>query len=169
MHTYELLVKRTVTISLAFALLVVPGFSRERTDSIPAGNWAAVESAEKGTSISIRMGSGDRMDGKFLGLDASAIRITADKQERIFPRSSVTEVWQLRVPDRKLNGAVYGMAAGAAAGLITAGAMGYLKPTGDTAGSQYKYGFLFAGIGLGAAFGLAADSLIKSNRLLYRK
>jgi hypothetical protein len=135
---------------------------------VPFGNWRAVELLEKKASISVRLNSGGRIEGEFRGLDRDAIRIQGKDQERVSPRNSVTEVWHLRIPDRKINGILIGMGAGAVAGAIAAASSGTFR-TGDTAGRQWAGGLIMAGIGLGALFGVAADTLIKADRLIYCK
>jgi hypothetical protein len=160
--------EKIMAVSLAICLCIVPAFPKDKADIIPAGNWAAVQNLKIGKSVSLRMISGDRIDGEFLGLDPDAIRLTVDKMERIFQRSSINEVWQLRAPDRKLNGTLIGMGAGTAAGAIVAGASGALK-TGDSAGRAWGGACIMAGMGLGALFGALTDAAIKGDKLLYRK
>lgn len=132
---------------------------------VPLGNWEVVESLAQGTEISVLMTFGDRMDGRFLSLDAESIRLAINGKDRIYPRRDVAEVWQLRMPDRKLNGALIGMGAGALAGVI-----GAVASDAQFEGED-KWGVLFviAGIGLGALAGAVVDATIKGNRLIYRK
>ncbi len=161
--------KKVIALVLALCIGVIPVFSKESMDAIPRGNWALVQSMGTGASVSVQMSSGDRVEGHFLGLDADSIRLRVDKQERFYPRSDVAEIWQLRIPDGKTNGALYGIVAGAAAGVLAAGATGTLEPTGDTAGRQWGAGLIMAGIGIGALVGVLADAAIKGDKLLYRK
>ena len=165
---YMYLSNKALAATLALWLGAVPVFPKDKLDLVPPGNWGAVEILEEGTPVSIRMVSGDKMDGKFLDLDSDAIHVIIDDQERVFPRSGVAEIWQLRVPDGKLNGVLIGMGAGLAAGIIAASAGGALN-TGDTAGRQWGAGLILAGIGLGAVLGAVTDASIKGKRLLYRK
>ncbi len=122
--------RKTSAMCLALWLGVMPVIAKNKVDIVPSGNWAAVGSLQNGTAISVRMTSGDRMDGKFHGLDPEGIRLMMDKQERIFPRNGIAEVWQLRVPDRKRNGTLIGMAAGAAVGFSIAAANGAFSEGG---------------------------------------
>jgi hypothetical protein len=158
-----------LALTFMFCIYETSAFARDRADIVPLGNWRAVEAMEKDASISVHMNSGHKIEGKFLGLDPDAIHLKIDNQERIYPRASITEVWQLRIPDRKLNGTLIGMLAGAGAGIIAAAAGGFLEPTGDTAGRQIGPGFIMAGIGIGAAIGATSDAMIRGNKLLYRR
>jgi hypothetical protein len=153
---------------LAVCLCIVSAFPNDMLDAIPRGNWGAVESLAKGTSISVTLESGDKMGGKFVGLEPDAIRLKVDRQERIYPRASVTEIRQLRVPDGKANGTLIGMGAGMVAGIIVASVSGTLR-TGDRAGRQWGTGLIMAGMGFGALFGCIADAAIKGDRLIYLK
>ncbi len=161
--------RKTLAICFALWLGVMPVIAKNKVDIVPPGNWAAVGSLQNDTAISVRMTSGDRMEGKFHGLDAESIRLMMDKQERIFPRNCIAEVWQLRVPDRKRNGTLIGMAAGAAVGFSIAAANGAFSEGGDTAAKEVYSGFALVSTGLGALLGLTVDVLIKGDRLLYRK
>jgi hypothetical protein len=57
------------------------------------------------------------------------------------------------------------MGAGAAAGIIGAGASD--APFGGE--DAWGAGFVMAGIGIGAALGLMTDAMIKGDKLIYRK
>jgi hypothetical protein len=162
-------VQKILAMCLALYLGLMPAFSKDKVDFVPPGNWGAVESLEKGTSISLRMASGDKMDGKLLDLDDVAIQLMVDKKERSYPRSGVVEVWRLGVPDRKINGILIGMAGGVAAALIaTAGISSGGGSKWDQEDAPGPY-FVLAGLGFGALIGGTTDALIKGNKLLYRK
>jgi hypothetical protein len=151
--------------SLAFCLGIFPALPKDKLTSIPPGNWGLVGVLDEGTSISVRMTSGDRIDGKFIALDPDSVRLVMDKKERIYPRIGIAEIWQLRAPDPKLNGSLIGMGVGAVAGII--GAVASNAPFGGE--DAWGSGFVMAGIGIGAALGFAADAAIKSDKLIYRK
>jgi hypothetical protein len=162
-------VQKLLAMCLSLYLGLMPAFSKDKADFVPPGNWGAVESLEKGTSISLRMASGDKMEGILLGLDDVAIKLMVDKKERSYPRSGVAEVWRLRVPDRKINGILIGMAGGVAAALIaTAGISSGGGSKWDQEDAPGPY-FVLAGLGFGALIGGTTDALIKGNKLLYRK
>jgi hypothetical protein len=160
--------RKMLAAFVSVCLCVIPVFPKGATDVVPRGNWRAVEFLEEGTSISVSMDSGDKMEGKFLGLESDAIRLKVDKKERVYPRASITEIRQLRVPDSKLNGTLIGMGGGMVAGIIAASALGGLS-TGDTAGRQWGAALIMAGMGLGALFGGITDATIKGSRLIYLK
>jgi len=168
MFAFDGFAGKIFAVCLVFCLSVIPAFPKDNANVVPPGNWGAVEYLPRGTKISVRMIFGDRMDGKFLNLDAESIRLEIDGKDRNYPRTDVREIWQLRVPDRKLNGALIGMGTGAAAGIIAA----YAVNTGG--GSRWRQEdapgpyFLLAGLGLGALVGTLVDVSIKSDRLLYR-
>jgi len=159
------LLRKTLVMGLVVCLGVVSALPKDNLSAIPPGNWGLVGSLEKGTSISVRMTSGDRIDGKFIALDPDSVRLTMDRQERVYPRSGIAQVWQLRVADPKLNGTLIGMGAGAAAGII--GAVSSNAPFGGE--DAWGAGFVMAGIGIGAALGLMTDAMIKGDKLIYRK
>ncbi len=162
---FKCIVKKMFAVCLALCLSAIPALSGEDEKVVPPGNCGAVESLTQGKEISVRTTFGDRMDGRFLSLDAESIRLTFDGKERTYPRGDVAEVWQLRVPDRKLNGALIGMGAGAIAGIIGAAA------SDAPFGGEDAWGVLFVGVGmgLGAVAGAVVDATIKGDRLLYRK
>jgi hypothetical protein len=165
---FKSIVKKMLAVYLALCLSVIPALSKDKADVIPPGNWGVLESLMPGTKISVRMTFGDRIDGKFLGLNAQSIRLTMDEKERIYPRSDVAEVWQLRAPDRKLNGTLIGMGSGAAAGIIATYAVdtgGGDRWTQEDAPGPY---LLLAGFGLGALVGAIIDASIKGDKRLYR-
>jgi hypothetical protein len=159
---------KPAAILLAFFLCFGSAFPMDMDNTVPRDNWRAVQLLEKGTSISVTMDSGDKMEGKFLELESNAIRLRVDNQERIYPRANVQEIRQLRVPDSRANGTLIGMGAGTVGGVIAASVSGTLK-TGDTAGRQWGAGFIMAGMGFGALFGFLADTAIKGSKTIYRK
>ena len=164
-HSHAQFVRRTLAMLVALSLSIIPVPAKDKPESVLPGNWGAVQALEKGKSVSVRMTSGDRMEGKFAGLDNDSIRLMMDRQERVFPRNAVAEVWQLRVPDRKINGILIGMLAGGGAGGAAAAAAGANCDGEDC----WSAALVMAGVGLGALIGGVTDSVIKSDKLLYRK
>ncbi len=158
--------KRICAICLVLSLGVLPALPREAESFIPPGNWGAVESLSKGTLISVRMTSRDRMEGTFQGVDERGIHLMMDGQERVYPRNGVAEIRQLGVADRKLNGTLIGLGAGAVAGGVAAAAT---DAPFDRDEDNWGILFLAAGIGIGAALGFITDTVIKGDRLIYRK
>lgn len=157
--------RKLLVASLVLCLSVIPTLSKDKLDAAPPGNWGAIESMNKDTSVSVRMTSGDRMDGKFLKIDADAIYIGVDRQVKILPRRVVAEIWQHRAPDKKLNGILIGMGTGALSGVVVGKAIN-AEFQGEDA-----FGILLvaAGLGFGALIGGVTDAAIKSDKLLYRK
>jgi hypothetical protein len=158
---------KIMAVCLSICLCIVPTFSKDKADIIPAGNWGAVEFLQKDATITVHMNSGDKIKGKFLALEADAIRLNVDGHEKIFPKTSITEAWQ-RVPDSKLNGILIGAVAGALAGGLVARAAGTTH-TGDSGAQALGGGIVMTGLGLGALFGGITDAKIKGNKLIYRK
>lgn len=165
---FKTMMSKMLAIGLTLCLGVVPVLPKDNDIAVPPGNWCAVEHLPQGTKISVHMTFGDRIDGRFLSLDVESIRLTSDGQDRIYPRRDVAEIWQLRVPDKKLNGILVGMGAGATAGIIAA----YAVETGG--GNRWRQEdapgpyFLLAGLGLGALLGGIVDASIRGDQLLYR-
>jgi hypothetical protein len=156
-----------LALCLALCLSIASAMPKEKSSAIPPGNWGLVGSLPEAASISVRMTSGDRVDGKFVALDPESIRMTADKQERIYPRNSIAEVWELGLADSKLNGTLIGMGIGIGAGAVAAGTAGQLMSNeGEDAWGAMM---LAVGAGIGTLTGFAVDSSIKGERLIYRK
>jgi hypothetical protein len=164
--------RKATALYLVICLSVIPALSKDLPSAVPPGNWGAVASLIPGTRISVRMTFGDRMIGRFLDLDTESIRMSIDENERIYPRSDVAEVWQLRVPDRKLNGILIGMGTGAAGGIASMVAFANAKTSGpvywDEEGSAYLLGAALVGGGIGALVGALVDASVKGDKLLYR-
>ena len=56
---------------------------------------------------------GDKMKGAYVGLDAEAISLNIDGQERTYPKKDIGEIRLLYVSDSNLNGVLTGFAIGA--------------------------------------------------------
>ena len=155
--------KRSVAFCLIFIWGVMPALSNSNFESVRPGNWAKVESLTHGAAISVKMVSGDKMEGEYMGLDVEAIRLNLDGQERVYPREGITEIRLLNICDPNTNGTLTGLAVGAATSAVVA----YLV----TSGEYYsKVGPLAAGIGagIGSLIGYTGDKLKKGNELIYR-
>jgi hypothetical protein len=158
-------------LCVVLCLSAIPLFPKDNVNVVPPGNWGAVENLPQGTK-SVRLTFGDRMDGAYLGLDDESIRLAVDEKEEKYSRNDVAEVWQLRVPDRKLNGTLIGMGIGAAGGIATmavglnAGANGHAFSDKES-GAVLLGGTLIGG-GIGALVGAIIDTTVKGDRLLYR-
>jgi hypothetical protein len=158
-------IKQLSAACLVFCLSVPMVFPKEMDSVIPANNWGAVQALQPGAPISVRMTSHDRMEGDFLSLDSESIHLMMGIEERVFPRSSIIEVRQLRVPDRNLDGALIGTGIGAAFGGIGAFATNAPFRGEDAWGAL----MIMTGAGIGAVIGLTADAMIKRSKLLYRR
>jgi hypothetical protein len=168
MRIFNRLRAKTMAVSLAICLCVTPAFPKDKIEVVPRGNWGAVEFLEKGTSISVAIDFGNKIEGKFLELDAGAIRLMVDKKERVYPRASITEIRQF-VPDSNLDGILIGYLAGAGAGGLIAKASGTLN-TGDSAARQIGGAIIAVAVVLGAVAGGVIDSRTKGkSKLIYLK
>jgi hypothetical protein len=121
---------------------------------------------QPGDTVSVTDRTGTRTSGKVHGLSEASLEVDLGSERRIFVESEVTTIQQRR-GDSLANGALWGLAAGAAyatAGMIMIGVDCY----GDAncaavgAGTIGVYGAIGAGIGVGI------DALIKDRRVVYR-
>lgn len=160
-------IRKGLVLCLAACLSIASAMPKDKPNAIPPGNWGLVGSLPEAASISVRMTSGDRVDGRFVALDPESIRMTEDKQERIYPKSSIAEVWELGLADSRLNGTLIGMGIGVGAGAVAAGTVGQLMSNegNDAWGAM----MLAVCAGIGTLTGYAVDTAIKSERLIYRK
>lgn len=152
--------KQFIALYLISVLGIMPAFSMSHSESVPPGNWARVESLSQNEEISVKMLFGDKMQGKYLGLDPDAIRININGQERIYPRKDVAEIHLIEIRDSNNNGSLIGLAigAGTSAALLAAG----------NAESKYYAITVPIWAGIGALIGYVADNLHKGSKLIYR-
>jgi hypothetical protein len=74
------------------------------------------------------------------------------------------------VKDKKLNGILIGMGAGAGAGVIAATAWAGNEASNAWSGEDaIGPALVLAGLGLGALIGGTTDAVMKGSKLLYRK
>jgi hypothetical protein len=156
--------KKLITLFLISVIGIIPGFSMSNSDSVPPGNWAKVESLAQKTEISVKMLFGDKMQGKFLGLDPDAIRVNIYGEERVFPRKDIAEIHLMNINDSNQNGVGIGVLVGA---IPLALLIGFgMRGEGDAA-SAAAMGALMGG-GIGGLVGYVADNLHKGSELIYR-
>jgi hypothetical protein len=140
---------------------------------LPA-RWEKVVGLQPGTSIIIRLKTGDRMEGAFVSLSQDAIVFTEDiARERVIPKSAVRKIeTSAKAPDRLRNGALIGMLVGSAGGIGGMVAFANAKTNGPVYwgedGSGYLVGAALVGGGLGAVMGAIVDASIKRHEVLYQ-
>lgn len=163
--------KKLLACFLILFVGAVPPLSANNFEVVPPGNWAKVESLTSDATISVRMVSGDRMEGIYVGLDEDAIHINIAGQDRNCPKKDVVEIRLLKIEDSNLNGTLwgFGIAAGAL-GLFT-GLLLASEPELTTGAESAAITTVAAclGGGIGAFIGYAADRTHKGSELIYRR
>ncbi len=154
--------KRFFSFFLIFCMGVVQALAMSNFDVVPPASWAKVESLAHGADISVKIVSGDRMEGEYVGLDAEAIHLRTGSQERAYPRRDIAEVYLLNVSDPNTDGTLGGLGIGA----------GFTSIFALLAGGREYPGVIViaAGIGggIGALIGYVTDNLTKGSELIYR-
>lgn len=161
--------KKPSTCLLIFVLGGVPALSANNIEMVPPGNWAKVESLNSGADISVKMISGDKMEGAYVGLDKNAIHIKIDGQDRNYPKKDVVETRLLKIRDSNLNGTLWGFGIGAAA-LGSFAGLGVSELGWTTRGESVAITAVAIGLngGIGALIGYAVDRTNKGSELINR-
>ena len=155
---------------LIFILGAIPALSANNFEVVPPGNWAKVESLTSGADISVKMISGDRMEGTFEGLDENTIHLIIDDRERHYPKEDVVEIRLSKISDSNRNGTLWGLGIGA----VTLGAFTGIALASDpgwtTGAEDVAITAVVAclGGGIGALVGYAVDRTHKGSELIYR-
>lgn len=157
--------KRLIALCLVFICGSIPALPMSSFDSVPPGNWGKVESLTQGTEISVKMRFGDKMKGEYMGLDAEAIHLNIDRQQRTYPKKDIGEIRLLNVSDSNLNGVLTGFAVGAIPLGILFGKYAESE-TGE--GARGALIGVAMGGGIGALVGYLWDNLDKGSELIYR-
>jgi hypothetical protein len=141
----------------------------------PPGRWEKVEGLQPGTDISVRLKTGDRLNGSFKSISQDALEIIDDSTHvRKLPKSVIQAVETLsKNPDRLCNGTLIGALIGAAGGIAGMVAFGNAKTNGpvhwrDEDGPGYLVGAALVGGAIGAATGAIVDASIKHPEVLYK-
>jgi hypothetical protein len=159
--------KRSIAICLILAFGGMPAFSMSHSDSVPPGNWAKVESLVQNTEISVKMLFGDKMEGKYLGLDPDVIRVNIGGEERLYPRKDIAEIHIMNINDSNQNGVGIGVLAGAAA-LGIWGGVAAKDVTSDAGTAALALVGAGLGAGIGGLIGYLVDNMNKGSELIYR-
>lgn len=114
-----------------------------------------------GDTITIRSSAGAEVTGKIDSLSRSSL-VLRDGERREFLEADVTSILQRR-GDSLVNGALWGMAAGA--GFIAVAAAASCE--GDCDGFVVAAALVYSG--LGAAIGIGIDALVMSRYVVYEK
>jgi len=154
-----------VAAGLLIAALVLPGSLL--ADAIP-GKWTLIEELDAGSEITVQLKAGDRVDGRFLGLDPSSIRISSGTAERVYPREAVDRIEAIvnQNGSKTLTGAV----AGGAVGGVFGGLLGNSFSEHDRSRDILVGSLIFGGIGagIGALVGFGASEVHSTRKVLYR-
>jgi hypothetical protein len=132
------------------------------------GRWEKMEAQSPGTGIVVALKGGERLEGVFTALTASALVLRdAGGRERTIPKIEVASIVTVRGHDDPVkDGAIRGMAIG-----LLIGAVLPLIPKA-TSGGEISYsegiGAIPLGAGAGAAIGWWTDRSRKAPELLYR-
>lgn len=161
--------KRFPVCLLIFFLEAVPALPANNFEAVPPGNWAKVETLTPGAEISVKMISGDRMEGSFAGLDNGTLYIKIGGQDRNYPKKDVIEIRLLEIEDSNLNGTLWGFGIGGAT-LGTFVGLGVSELGWTSRGESVAITAVAIGIGggIGALIGYAMDRTKKGSKLIYR-
>jgi hypothetical protein len=141
---------------------------------VPPGRWEKVERLQIETPIIIRLKTGDRLEGTFKSVSQeSLVIVEGSSRERMIPKTIVQKIeTSAKFPDRLRNGALIGMAVGAAGGIGSMVAFAHAKTNGPVYWGEDGGGYLVAaalvGGGIGAATGAIVDASIKHRQVLYQ-
>jgi hypothetical protein len=158
---------------IASFMLLVLGTVPLQAEVLP-DRWEKVEQLQPGTSITIKLKTGDRLEGAFKSVSPDAVVFTeGSAQERIVPKSVVRKIeTSAKVPDRLRNGVLIGLLAGVAAGIIAMVAYANAVTNGpvywDEDGPAYLLGAALVGGGIGVASGVIVDASIKGHEVLFQ-
>jgi len=157
--------KRFIAFCLISICGAMPAFSMSNFESVPPGNWAKVESLSQGEEVSVKMLFGDKMEGKYLGLDSESLRLNIYGEERVYPKKDIAEIRLLNVNDSNQNGVGIGMLIGAIPLGLLAGK--YAENEGGSAAAAAVLSGAM-GAGIGGLIGYLVDNLHKGSKLIYR-
>ena len=149
---------------MTFWIGVWPALAGDEAQAVPPGNWSKVASLTPGAGISVRLSSGDRLEGGFLGLTDDGIRLTMESRERLLPKKDVSEIRLPGIKDSRWNGTLIGMAAGAGLSGIPAAIRWGDNPESDAFG---VVGIPACAL-IGALVGFLADNAHRGSELIYR-
>jgi len=129
-----------------------------------------VELLKEGQSVEIIDDQGREVRGKVGVMSVGTVRLVRDGRVTEIPFDRITQI--SRPPDSLANGALIGLASGAAFGLI-----GSTVGTDDCdeiyyecyGGPGYVIGSTLIFGGIGAGIGVGVDALIRRNRVIYRR
>jgi hypothetical protein len=134
-------------------------------ESVPPGNWTKVESLSQGEEVSVKMLFGDKMNGRYIGLNSDAIRLNIDGEERIYPRKDIAEIRLLNINDSNQNGVGIGMLVGGVPAIFAA------LLNADEADTNADSAAVVSGLigaGIGGLVGYMVDNVHKGSELIYR-
>jgi len=154
--------------------MILMGAAAARAEVI-LGRWEKVEALAPGSVVIVTIQGGERLEASFgsIGPD-DIIFIEPSGTERRLPRIAIQKIESAAVVrDRLRNGTLWGLAAGAAAGILGIVAFGESATEGPVAwGDEDGPGYLASGAlvggGVGAALGAIIDASVKHHEVLYK-
>ena len=157
---------RTGSVALAVLFASSPCLAQTDVENIRSR-------VKDGQKVSVTDDSGQVFNGRVGAITAEGLRIQADGKNADVRFDRIVRID--RPHDGLANGALIGLGAGAAFGLVTIAVednrdcdpLGFYSCSGPTAGS-YVPGTLL-GAGLGTAIGVGVDALIHRKREIYRR
>jgi hypothetical protein len=163
---------RILRIVASFTICILAAASLQA--QVPLGRWEKVEGLQPGTSIIIRLKTGDLLEGAFKSFSRdSVVLIDWSALEWMIPKSTVQKIeTSAKVPDRLRNGTLIGMLIGMAAGIGGMVAFRDSVTSNHAPWSDEERGFVMIGAlvggGVGAGTGAIVDASFKRRTLLYQ-
>jgi hypothetical protein len=155
-------------------IMILMAAAAARAEVIP-GRWEKVEALAPGTAVIVMIQGGERLETSFGSISPDEIIFKEPSgTERRLPRIAIQKIESAAiVRDRLRNGALWGLAAGAAAGILGVVAFGESVTEGPVDwggedGPGYLVGGALVGGGIGAALGAIIDASVKHREVLYK-
>ena len=163
----------TAAAALGFALTVMSTASARAQEAPAVDSFTQLQLIVKlGDTITITDAAGHQAKGSILALSSSSLVLLAEGRRRELREDEVASISQ-RHPDSLKNGAWWGLGAGAASGFVVSG-LGSAAASiwegpdaGVSAGDVLIGTVVMAGVGTG--MGMAVDTLIKGDRVIYSR
>jgi hypothetical protein len=151
-----------VRLALAACLVATPVLAQ-------SGQPRPGDLMKEGQRVEVIDDQGREIKGRVGVMSVGTVRLVRDGKTTEIPFDRITQI--SRPPDSLANGALIGLAAGAAYGLLgsTVGTSDcdYYGPCYNEA--AFVIGSTLAFGGIGAGIGVGVDALIRRNRVIYRR
>ena len=151
---------KSFRIQILSLLLVGLAAQPTHAEVIP-GRWEKVSNLDLGTSITLELKSGNRLEGYFHGLSESEVDIETHSVRASIPRAVIQTI-TTRTQDRLGDGAAIGTALGAIAWVVLA----FIGQGWTDSDSREAY---LPAVPIGAGLRVAVDAYVKSRvAVLYK-